>query len=90
MNHGRTRDGGWDAAKIMWGQDCGCVPVIDPSGRVTGMITDRDICMSAYFRATALREIAIEDAMSVALTLSAVSRQRGSVDRHSSAARQGA
>lgn len=35
-------------ARIMWETDCGCVPVIDPEGRVTGVITDRDICMAAY------------------------------------------
>jgi len=53
-----------DAAQIMWECDCGCVPVVDASGRVAGMITDRDICMSAYFRGATLREIAIADAMS--------------------------
>lgn len=53
-----------DAAKIMWEHDCGCVPVLDASGRVAGMITDRDICMSAYFRGETLRNLKIEDAMS--------------------------
>jgi CBS domain-containing protein len=53
-----------DAARVMWEYDCGCVPVVDASGRVTGMVTDRDICMSAYFRGAALREISIGDAMS--------------------------
>lgn len=53
-----------EAARIMWESDCGCVPVVDASGRVTGMITDRDICMSAYFKGATLREISIADAMS--------------------------
>lgn len=52
-----------DAAKIMWEQDCGCVPVLDPSRRVIGMITDRDICMSAHFKGRALRDISIGEAM---------------------------
>src|SRR5262249_37461820 len=34
-------------AQIMWEGDCGSVPVVD-SGRVCGMVTDRDICMAAY------------------------------------------
>ncbi len=33
---------------LMWRCDCGTIPVVDPvSGRVQGMITDRDICMAA-------------------------------------------
>jgi CBS domain-containing protein len=38
------------AARIMWDNDCGCVPVVDGDGRVVGMITDRDICMTAYLQ----------------------------------------
>ncbi|MEZ4295842.1 MAG: CBS domain-containing protein [Polyangiaceae bacterium] len=34
------------AAQIMWENDCGVVPVVDAEGRVTSMITDRDICMA--------------------------------------------
>jgi CBS domain-containing protein len=33
-----------DVARIMEGKDCGCVPVID-ARKITGMITDRDICL---------------------------------------------
>jgi CBS domain-containing protein len=36
------------AARIMWDNDCGCVPVRDFAGHLVGMITDRDICMAAY------------------------------------------
>jgi len=35
-----------EAARIMWENDCGCVPVVNTEGGVTGMITDRDICMA--------------------------------------------
>lgn len=34
-------------AKLMWEHDIGCVPVIDDQGHVSGMITDRGICMAA-------------------------------------------
>lgn len=37
------------AARIMWNHDVGAVPVVDPAGKLAGIITDRDICMAAYF-----------------------------------------
>ena len=37
-------------AKIMWDHDCGFVPVVDASGAVTGVVTDRDICIAASTR----------------------------------------
>jgi CBS domain-containing protein len=53
------------AAKLMWDYDCGCLPVCsgDDGGRVTGMITDRDICMSAFFQGKPLRDIRVSEAM---------------------------
>jgi CBS domain-containing protein len=36
------------AAQIMWERDCGAVPIVDPTGQVTGIITDRDLTMGAY------------------------------------------
>ena len=51
------------AAQIMWENDCGIVPVVDGEGRVVGMITDRDICMSAYTQGKALWEIPVSSAM---------------------------
>ena len=38
------------ATRIMWEDDCGCVPVVDDRGTVIGMVTDRDACMAAYTR----------------------------------------
>jgi CBS domain-containing protein len=52
------------AARILWENDCGCVPVIDDASRVLGMLTDRDICMAAYFQGRPLREIEVRTAMS--------------------------
>jgi predicted transcriptional regulator len=37
-----------NAARLLWEQDCGALPVVDERGRVVAMITDRDICMVAY------------------------------------------
>ena len=34
-------------ARTMWEEDCGAVPVIDSHGHPIGMVTDRDIAMSA-------------------------------------------
>ena len=31
------------AAEIMWAQDCGFLPVLEDSGRVAGVVTDRDL-----------------------------------------------
>ena len=31
------------AAEIMWIRDCGVLPVLEGSGRVVGMVTDRDL-----------------------------------------------
>jgi len=49
-----------DAAKLMWEHDCGIIPVVDNDGRLAGVVTDRDICMAAYFQGRPLTEIAIE------------------------------
>jgi CBS domain-containing protein len=52
-----------EAARIMWERDCGAVPVIDESGRLAGIVTDRDICMAAYFQGTALSAIPLSRIM---------------------------
>ena len=54
------------AAQLMWDVDCGAVPVCIGNGapRVIGMITDRDICMSALFEGKPLCELRVAGAMS--------------------------
>ncbi len=37
------------AARIMWDHDVGAVPVVDVARKLVGIVTDRDICMAAYF-----------------------------------------
>jgi CBS domain-containing protein len=58
------------AARIMWEQDCGCVPVVSHgNGQPTlvGMITDRDICMAAYTQAQPLQAAKVQSAMATSL-----------------------
>jgi len=52
------------AAQIMWERDCGSVPVLDEAGKLTGIVTDRDICMAAYTQGRALHEIPVSSVMS--------------------------
>jgi CBS-domain-containing membrane protein len=51
------------AARQMWDNDCGCMPVCDNDGRVVGMITDRDICMAALMKGSPLHSVHVDDAM---------------------------
>jgi CBS domain-containing protein len=51
------------AARLMWEFDCGIIPVVDDNGRLTGVVTDRDICMAAYTQGRALRHIPVTVAM---------------------------
>jgi CBS domain-containing protein len=49
-----------DAAKLMWEHDCGIIPVVDDEGRLAGVVTDRDVCMAAYFQGRRLADIPID------------------------------
>ncbi len=60
------------AAQLMWDCDCGALPVKDArSGRVVGMITDRDICMANWMRDRSPSSIRVADAMSQHLYVAA-------------------
>jgi CBS domain-containing protein len=52
------------AAQLMWECDCGGIPVLDDKGTVSGIITDRDVCMASYTRGLPLHDIRVRDAMS--------------------------
>jgi CBS domain-containing protein len=52
------------AARIMWENDCGCVPVVDAGNHVMGMLTDRDISMAAYIQGRRLNDMSVSSAMS--------------------------
>lgn len=54
-----------EAARRMWENDCGVVPVVDPeSGRVVAMVTDRDLCMAAFIQNQPLSSLPVRLAMS--------------------------
>ncbi|MCE9594616.1 MAG: CBS domain-containing protein [Planctomycetes bacterium] len=52
-----------DAAQVFWENDCGIVPVVDEDEKLVGVLTDRDVTVSAYFRGGSLRNLSIADAM---------------------------
>jgi CBS domain-containing protein len=52
------------AARLMWENDCGSLPVLDQNGKVLGIISDRDVCMAAYTQARLLGQIPVSKAMS--------------------------
>ena len=54
-----------EAARIMWERDCGIVPIVESreSGRLVGVVTDRDICVAAYTKGRPLTAISIAEVM---------------------------
>jgi CBS-domain-containing membrane protein len=52
------------AAQLMWDRRCGTVAILDDSGRVVGLVTDRDACMAAYTQGRRLDDIPVASAMS--------------------------
>jgi CBS domain-containing protein len=50
-----------EVVKLMWEQDCGVLPVVKSDGRVSGMITDRDISVAIATRGQAADRIAVHD-----------------------------
>jgi CBS domain-containing protein len=52
-------------AKKMWDADIGVLPVVNDDGKLTGMITDRDICMAAYTQGRPLDELLVNSAMAM-------------------------
>jgi len=51
-----------DAARIMWENDCGVLPIVKDQ-KVVGMITDRDICMATAMRKSNASGISVEEVM---------------------------
>jgi len=50
-----------DAAREMWENDCGALPIIRDGRKVVGIITDRDICMATAMRDRIPSHISIEE-----------------------------
>ncbi|MGF1510960.1 MAG: CBS domain-containing protein [Myxococcota bacterium] len=59
----RENDSLNEAARAMWEHDCGSIPVVDDHQRLTGIVTDRDICMAAYTQGKVLSDIEVSLAM---------------------------
>lgn len=53
-----------EVAQHMWDHDIGVVPVVDMEGRVTGLVTDRDIAMAAYLQGRLLQNLGVQEVMS--------------------------
>lgn len=49
------------AAALMWEHGCGLLPVVDDQGKVTGVITDRDVCIALGTRNQRGSEVKITD-----------------------------
>jgi CBS domain-containing protein len=52
-----------DAAKMMWDNDCGALPVLKDGKEIVGLITDRDICMGIAMRDSNPSGISVEAIM---------------------------
>lgn len=52
-----------EAAKTMWENDCGILPVIKDGRKVVGLITDRDICMAVAITDRNASGISVEEVM---------------------------
>ena len=50
-----------ELAKVMRKQRCGALPIVDVSGRVTGIITDRDICVALGMKNVRASEMRARD-----------------------------
>ncbi len=51
------------ATALLWGHDCGALPVVDQENRPTGIITDRDICIAVGTRDKRAAEISVGQVM---------------------------
>ncbi len=51
-------------AKTMWDHDVGALPILGGDGKLAGIITDRDICMAAYFTGQPLATVPVSEHMS--------------------------
>lgn len=50
-----------DAAKAMWDNDCGILPVLKDGRELVGLITDRDICMGTATKDRNPSSISVEE-----------------------------
>lgn len=54
-----------DAAKRMWDENCGFVPVVESgTQKLCGVLTDRDVCMGAFTQGVPLHHVPVSVSMS--------------------------
>jgi CBS domain-containing protein len=51
------------AAELMWTKDCGILPVVDDAGKVTGIVTDRDMLIALGTRNLRPSELTVGEVM---------------------------
>ena len=51
-------------AKQMWDGDCGILPVVNDQGKVIGLITDRDMCISLATKNKLASEVSVWETIS--------------------------
>lgn len=51
------------ATELMWKGDCGFLPVVQPGGKIIGVVTDRDICIALGTRGRAPGDVIVADVM---------------------------
>jgi len=57
------------AARVLWEQDCGFVPVVDGADMLVGVVTDRDLCMASFSQSKALAAVPVTEVMTRQVTI---------------------
>ena len=52
-----------EATELMWKGNCGFLPVLDPNGRIRGVVTDRDVCMALGTRNAPAGNVTVGEVM---------------------------
>ena len=60
---GRPEDNLARAVELLWEADCGVLPIVDDTGRVAGILTDRDICIALGTRNARASDVLIASVM---------------------------
>lgn len=68
------------AAQRMWDRDVGAILVVNDEGKLSGIITDRDVCMAAHTRGRMLDDLLVNSAMSSHLTVAGVDATIGELE----------
>ena len=69
------------AAQRMWDHDCGALAVVNDEGKLTGMVTDRDICMAALIQGRSLDSLLVHVAMATHVVSVKPDEMVGDVER---------